>query len=256
MSRGLSVCVEMLFKPLPFLERLDGVAASGVGAYEFWGWDDKDLPAIAERARRLGLSCAGLVGSRGGPLVDLERRTDFVNGVRASIAAARTVGTTTLIATTGQALPEVDRARQHASIVAGLRAAAPIAADAGMTLVLEPLNTRVDHAGYYLETTAEGCAIVDEVGSPAVKLLYDAYHSAVMGEDIVAELRSNIARIGHIHMADAPGRHEPGTGEIDYRAFFAAVRESGYGGFVGLEFRPIGDHGPAVVATQALYQAR
>jgi hydroxypyruvate isomerase len=252
MFQGTSVCVEMIFRDLPFLERLDAVAAAGAPAYEFWRWGDKDLPAIAERARRLGLRCAGLVGSAGGPLVDPARREDFLRGLRESVAAARTVGATTLIATTGQALPDVERARQHASVVDGLRAAAPIAADAGVVLVLEPLNTRVDHAGYYLDTTAEGLQIVDEVGSPAVKLLFDAYHAAVMGEQIAAEVRAHAARIGHVHVADAPGRHELGSGQLDYRGFFDALAASGYEGYVGLEFRPTGDHAEAVRGAVAL----
>jgi hydroxypyruvate isomerase len=256
MIKGASVCVEMIFRDRPFLDRLDAVAAAGAPAYEFWRWADKDLPAVAERARRLGLRCAGLVGSGGGSLVDPARRDDFLQGLRDSIAAAGVVGATTLIATTGQALPGVERARQHASIVDGLRAAAPIAADAGVTLVLEPLNTLVDHAGYYLETTDEGCQIVDEVGSGAVRLLFDAYHAAVMGEQIEAEVRANAARIGHVHVADAPGRHEPGSGQVDYRRFFAALDGTGYPGWVGLEFRPTADHVEAVRDTIALLERR
>ena len=252
MISGGSVCVEMIFRDLPFLDRLEAVAATGAPAYEFWRWADKDLRAIAECARRLGLRCAGLVGSGGGPLVDPARREAFLQGLRESIEAARAVGATSLIATTGQALPDVERARQHASVVDGLRAAAPIAADAGVTLVLEPLNTRLDHAGYYLETTAEGVQIVDEVGSLAVRLLFDAYHAAVMGEDIEAEVRAQAARIGHVHVADAPGRHEPGTGQVAYGGFFAALARSAYDGWVGLEFRPLGDHHRAVVDTLGL----
>jgi hydroxypyruvate isomerase len=252
MGVPLSVCVEMLFRDLPFLERLDRVAETGAPAFEFWRWAEKDLPAVAERARRLGLRCAGLVGSGGGPLVDPARRRDFVDGVRASIQAARTVGATTLIATTGQALAGVERAAQHASIVEGLRASASLAEDAGMTLVLEPLNTLVDHAGYYLDTTAEGAQIVDAVGSPAVKLLFDAYHAAVMGEEIVAEVRAHVGRVGHVHVAGAPGRHELGRGQLDYRAFFDALAASGYEGYVGLEFRPTGDHAEAVAGALAL----
>jgi hydroxypyruvate isomerase len=244
--RGTSVCVEMIFRDLPFLERLDAVAATGAPAFEFWRWADKDLPAIAERARRLGLACAGLVGSVGGPLVDPARRDDFLTGLRGSIEAARTVGATTLIATTGQALPDVERARQHASIVDGLRAAAPIVEDAGVTLVLEPLNTKVDHIGYYLDTTAEGIQILEEVASPAVRLLFDAYHQAVMGEDIAAEVTAHANRIGHIHVADAPGRHELGSGEVDYPTFFTALAQTPYAGWVGLEFRPTADHAAAI----------
>jgi hydroxypyruvate isomerase len=252
MSLRVSVCVEMIFRDLPFLERLDHVAAVGAPAFEFWRWHDKELAAIGEKARALGLVCAGMSATGGGPLVDADRRDDFVAHLRASVEAARTVGTTTMIVTTGQALDGVEAAWQHGSIVDGLRAAAPIAEDAGITLVLEPLNTRVDHAGYYLDTTAEGRAIVDEVDSPAVRLLFDAYHAAVMGEDIVAELRANADVIGHVHVADAPGRHEPGTGTVDYAAFFAALAEVGYGGYVGLEYRPAGDHRAAVASTMVL----
>jgi hydroxypyruvate isomerase len=249
-----SVCVEMIFRDLPFLERLQRVAAVGAPAFEFWRWDDKDLPAIGERARALGLACAGFSGARGGPLVDPARREDFLSGLRGAVEGARVVGANKLIATTGQALEGVERARQHASVVEGLRAAAPIVADAGVTLVLEPLNTRVDHAGYYLDTTEEGVEIVEEVGSSAVRLLFDAYHAAVMGEDVAAELRAHVGRIGHVHVADAPGRHEPGTGQVDYRAFFDALDEVGYGGYVGLEYRPAGDHAEALRSTMTLLE--
>ena len=118
-----------------------------------------------------------------------------------------------------------------------------------MTLVLEPLNTRVDHAGYYLETTAEGVQIVDEVGSPAVRLLFDAYHAAVMGEDVAAEARAHAARIGHVHVADAPGRHEPGTGQVDYRGLLRRPGRERLRRLGRLEFRPVGDHHQAVVET-------
>lgn len=252
MSLRFSVCVEMIFRDLPFLDRLDAVGASGAEAYEFWRLDGKDLPAIADRASRLGLACAGLVGSDGGPLVDVHRRGDFLQGARRAIDAAQRVGTTTLIATVGQALPDVEREPQHESIVAGLRAAAPLLEDAGMTMVLEPLNTKVDHPGYYLHSTAEGLQIVDEVASPAVKILYDCYHAQIMEGDLIRTLTENRSRIGHVHLADNPGRHEPGTGEIAYRNVFAALDHASYPGYVGLEYRPIGDAAGSVRETIAL----
>lgn len=252
MSLRFSVCVEMIFRDLPFLDRLDQVAASGAPAYEFWGLDNKDLPAIAERARRLGLACAGVVGSGGGPLVDSARRSDFLRGIRRAVDAARLLETTSLIATVGQALPNVERARQHESIVAGLRAAAPILEDAGARIVLEPLNTKIDHPGYYLHSTAEGLQIVDEVGSPNVVLLYDCYHAQIMEGDLIRALTENLPKIGHVHLADNPGRHEPGTGEVAYRNVFAALDRGGYGGYVGLEYRPVADALTTVRDTLAL----
>jgi hydroxypyruvate isomerase len=252
MGLRFSACIEMIFKDLPFLERLDRVADSGIGAFEFWRWDNKDIPAIAQRAQALGLTCAALVGSSGGPLVDLERRDDFLVGLRGAVVAAQTLSATTLIVTTGQAIVGVEREKQHASIVEGLRAAEPIARDAGLVLVLEPLNTLIDHAGYYLDSTREGLDIVAEVGSPSVRLLYDIYHAQVMEGNLTRTLIGNLDRIAHVHVADLPGRHEPGTGEIAYRHLFSELSRAGYDGFVGLEFRPMGDHAAALESTIAL----
>jgi hydroxypyruvate isomerase len=252
MNLRFSVCVEMIFRDLPFLDRLDQVAASGAAAYEFWGLDGKDLPAIAGRAERLGLACAAIVGTGGIPLVDATRRAGFIRGVHQAIEAARRLGTTTLIATSGQELPGVERQRQHQAIVDALRAAAPILEDAGLTLVLEPLNTKVDHRGHYLYATAEGIQLLDEVDSPAVRLLYDCYHAQIMEGDLIRTLTDNLARIGHVHLADNPGRHEPGTGEIAYRNVFAALDRAGYAGYVGLEYRPVGDPLATVRDTLAL----
>jgi hydroxypyruvate isomerase len=246
-----SVCVEMIFREMPFPERLDAVAAVGAPAYEFWRWADKDIPGIAERAERLGLACAALSGAAGS-LVDPERRGEVLGALRGAVGVATSLGAPSVIVTTGQALEDVERARQHDSIVAHLRAAAPIAEDAGVTFVLEPLNTKVDHAGYYLHSTAEGLQIVDEVGSPSVKLLYDLYHAQVMEGDLIRTATENLDRIGHLHLADNPGRHEPGTGEIAYRGVLAALDRAGYGGYVGMENRPAGDAARSVRETIAL----
>lgn len=252
MAIRFSVCVEMIFRELPFLERLDQVAAAGASAFEFWRWADKDVPTIAERARRLGLACAAHTASTNVSLVDPGRRDEFLTGLRGGVDAARQLGTPTLIVTVGQALEGVERARQHDSIVAGLRSAAPIAAEAGVTLALEPLNTQVDHAGYYLGSTAEGLAIVDEVASPAVRLLYDLYHAQVAEGKLTRTATANLAKIAHLHVADCPGRHQPGTGELNYRNILAAIDAAGYQGYVGLEYRPSGDDMAALRSTLAL----
>lgn len=255
MSLKFSVCIEMIFRDQPFLDRLNLVAESRAAAYEFWRIDNRDLPAIAKRAKSLGIACAGVVGTGGVPLVDPARRDDFLAGLRRAIGAAHLLGTTTLIATTGQAIPGVERERQHEAIVGGLRAAAPLLEAAATTLVLEPLNTKIDHAGYFLDSTAEGLQIVDEVASPAVKLLYDCYHAQIMEGDLIRTIADNLAKIGHVHIADNPGRHEPGTGEIAYRNVFAALDRAGYGGYVGLEFRPREDPLSAVRKTLKLAEA-
>jgi len=107
-------------------------------------------------------------------------------------------------------------------------------------LVIEPLNVLVDHPGYYLTTSAEGFEILDEVDSPNVKLLYDIYHQQVTEGNLIATITSHIAQIAHFHVADVPGRHEPGTGEINWVNVLRAIDEAGYAGYVGLEYMPTG----------------
>ncbi len=254
MSIRFSACVEMIFRELPFAERLERVAAAGLPAFEFWRVADKDVEAIRARKTDLGLECAAFVGSGGVPLVEPERRPEFLAALRDAIGVARRLDTRTLLVTTGQAVPGRSREEQHAAVVAALREGARLAEDAGITLVLEPLNVLVDHRGYYLVTSAEGFQIVDEVGSPAVKLLYDVYHQQISEGNLIATITANVARIGHIHVADVPGRHEPGTGEIDYRNVFRAIDSAGYPGYVGLEYRPAADTATTLAAVKALAQ--
>jgi hydroxypyruvate isomerase len=252
MSLKLSVCVEMIFRELPFLERLDRVAAAGYPAFEFWRIADKDVEAIRAKQVALGLACATFVGTAGLSLVDPSRRAELLPALEEAIGVARKLDCRTLIATTGQALPDVPREAQHASVVAALKELAKPCEDRGVFLVLEPLNVLVDHKGYYLDRSAEAFQILDEVGSPAVKLLYDAYHQQVTEGNLIATTTANVAKIGHVHVADVPGRHEPGTGEVNYRNVFRALDAAGYAGYVGLEYRPLGNAESALAATKAL----
>ncbi len=241
MPLRFSVCVEMIFSDLPFEDRLDAVADAGFQAIEFWRWRNKDLQAIKKRADRLGLQIAAFVCEAPGSLVNPADRDGWVAGARESIDIACEIGVSTLIVTTGNELEDISRWAQHDSIVAGLRAVAPYAEQRGVTLVLEPLNVLVDHKGYYLYSSQEGFDIVRAVESPAVKLLYDIYHQQITEGFLIETIRQNIGLIGHFHVADVPGRHEPGTGEINYQNVFAAIDEAGYQGWVGLEFRPSAD---------------
>ena len=113
-----------------------------------------------------------------------------------------------------------------------------MAEEAEVTLVLEPLNILVDHPGYFLTSSREGFEIVEQVDSSAVKLLYDIYHQQITEGSLIATITSHIELIGHFHAADVPGRHEPGSGEINYANVLAAVDEAGYEGFIGLEYAP------------------
>ncbi|MEN6644845.1 MAG: TIM barrel protein [Armatimonadia bacterium] len=231
-----SVCIEMLFTDLDILERPAAVAAAGVPGIEFWGWKQKDLNAIKAKADAAGVKIAGFCVQTDAALVNPETTAEWVEDAKASIDEAKRLGVPSLIVTTGQEIEGMPRATQHAAVVAGLKGIAPYAEAAGITLVLEPLNVLVNHKGYYLATSDEGFEILDEVGSPRVKLLYDIYHQQITEGNLIDRITAGIDKIGHFHVADVPGRHEPGTGEINYRNVFAKIAELGSEGYVGLEF--------------------
>src|SRR5207248_2741249 len=147
----------------------------------------------------------------------------------------------TLLCTTGNEREGVPREEHRRLITRKLKAIVPALEDAGIMAVLEPLNILVDHAGYYLVTTEEGLQIIDEVGSPNVKLLFDIYHQQISEGNVIRNLTQNVAKIGHVHAADNPGRNEPGTGELNYSVIFRELDRAGYSGYVGLEYRPSKD---------------
>ena len=232
----LSVCIDALF-PGAFMQGLQVAAQCGYRRYEFWSWQEKDLPAVREKADELGLRhaacCVPFI-----PLTDPRRREEFAAGVRDSLEALRVLGGSLLIAQVG---PDTGapRQEQHRSIAEGLRRCAPMLEEAGAVLAIEPLNLRVDHAGYYLSGSDEAFALVGEAGSPAVKVLFDIYHQQITEGDLIRRLTGHIGSIGHLHAAGNPGRHEPDVGEISYPAVLAAAAQAGYSGCVGLEYRPL-----------------
>jgi len=240
----ISVCAEMVFDDEPFHKRITRAAEVGADAVEFWGWREKDLAAIETAATEADIPIVGCVADA--PLTDPARTDDAIARVREAIDAAATMGCPNLIATTGQDQAGIDRATQHDNIVDVLSTVVPAATDADVTIVLEPLNTIVDHPGYYLTASQEGFDIVDEVDSPNVKLLYDVYHQQITEGNIIQTVTENLDQIGHIHMADVPGRHEPGTGELNYTHILSALEDAGYDGYVGCEFSPIGDPEDAI----------
>jgi hydroxypyruvate isomerase len=251
----LSACIEAVFTKAPFEQRLDEVKAAGLTVFEFWGWRNHDLDALARKKAETGLELAGFSCETGGPLVASGSAQAFIPALKDSIGAAKKLGCSRLIVTVGNELQDVSRSDQHKNIVAALKAGAPVCEDAGITLVLEPLNVLVNHKGYFLASSTEGFQILDEVGSPNVKLLFDIYHQQITEGNLIQNITRNISKIGHFHVADVPGRHEPGTGEINYGNVFRAIVKAGYTGCLGLEMWPTIDHATAVRQTLALFNA-
>lgn len=239
----LSPCIEMFWPGTDFVSRIPRVAALGFPVFEFWGWWDKDIDAIERAAKDNGLTvttfCVKTAFSGDvPPLLLPSGREPFVQAVKDAVQVASRLKCERLIVTTGSDLAGVAHAEQHAACVGAFKAAAPVAEDAGVTLVLEPLNLLVDHAGYFLSTSAEGFEIVGEVASPAVKLLFDIYHQQITEGNLTLNITRHIDKIGHFHVANHPGRHEPAIGEINYGHIFGEIARTSYDGYLGLEFSP------------------
>ncbi|MEF8853861.1 MAG: TIM barrel protein [Haloarculaceae archaeon] len=233
-----SVCLEMVLNDEPFHERVARAANLGADGVEFWGWREKDLDAIRAATAAHDVPIVGCTA--GGTLTDPDWVDEAAGTVRESIRVAAELNCRNLIVTTGSEQDGFDRSTQHDAVVDVLSAVTPDAEAAEVTLVLEPLNTAVDHPGYYLTSSSEGFEIVDEVGSERVRLLYDVYHQQITEGNIIQTVTENVDRIGHIHVADVPGRHEPGTGELNYPHIVSAIEDAGYDGYVGCEFSPLG----------------
>lgn len=235
-----SACIEWLFaaEAPDFADRIRAAKAAELDAVEFWRFSNKDLDRVEAALRETGLPLAGILCEPIAPLTNPASHDTFLEGVKTSLAVAQRLGAGVLIAQAGDDQPGVSRAIQHAAIVKVLKDAARILEGTGVVLALEPLNDRVDHPGYFLTSTEEGLDIIDEIGRPEVRLIYDIYHSAVMGEEIAEVLEGRLDRVVHVHLADAPGRGEPGSGAMDWADRLEWLEAHGYDGYVGLEYRP------------------
>jgi hydroxypyruvate isomerase len=248
----LSACIEMIYRELPMDERIARVAAMGLPAFEFWSWTNKDLPAIAAAMARHHLAVSSFAYASPGAIVDPANHAAFLQHFDGVLAAADTLDCRTVIVTVGQELPQVARPAQHAAIVAALQALAPRARQHGITIVVEPLNILVNHKGYYLSTSEESFQVIDEVGSPAIKVLFDVYHQQITEGNLINNITTYFDKIGHFHVADNPGRNEPGTGEINYANVLRVIDGLGYAGYVGLEYRPRADADASLAQTKAI----
>ncbi len=239
----LSVTWGMVGK-LPVPEAFSVLEALGYQGYEMFNWrDEKLFEAIREESRKHSLECACIVANKGVTakdcgLVNPKERGQFLREMETAIRAAQQIGTRSLVVLTGNEAAGLSREAMMESAVAGLKEAAPMLEKAGITAVVEILNTLVNHAGYFLYFVRDGVRLVEAVRSPNVKLLFDFYHVQVMEGNLIQNFTKNLAHIGHVHIGDVPGRHQPGTGEIHYPRIFRAIHESGYTGFVSPEYSP------------------
>ncbi len=247
-----SVCIETMFLSMPFEQRMEHVVAQGFPAIEFWSREGKDMNITQALAGALRIDVAAFTGSTAS-LVDLAQHARFEHDIIHAASLAVDLSCSNLVVHSGPMLPDVPRARQHENIVRALRKVEPIAKDAGVTLLLEPLNP-IENPGNYLTFSSEGFQIIREVGSPSVRLLFNIYHQQITEGNLTARILKNLDLIGYVRVADVPGRHEPGTGEINYPYIFKVLRARNYKGYVGLEYTPLADTIASLRAIRALVQ--
>lgn len=222
-------------------DRVRAAAAAGVPAVEIWGWRSKDVDGLGAALAETGVVLQTMCVDPMGAIVDPSTHQAFLGAVADAATVAERLGCPCLVVTAGDTRSGVAASEQRAAIVTALTAAAGVLADRDVTLLLENLNSRVDHVGTFLDSTVEALDIVAEVASPRVRMLYDHYHSIVMDEDPAALLDGRIDLVGHVQIADTPGRNEPGTGRIDWMEQMSILRRVGYDGRLGLEYHPTGE---------------
>ena len=252
---SLSACIEWQFAEagsgLP--DRIRAVKDAGLHHAEFHLWRDKDMAGVADALNETGITLTGFCVDPRRSIVDPAEHEEMLQAVSDTIAEARKVGSPPLIIASGFRVEGVSEEDHFANAVSVLKRAAKMAEDAGVMLVLEPLNTQL-FAQMYLVSTPLALDIIEAVDSPNLKLLYDVHHSAVMGENLKEVLAGRMHLVAHVQVAGTPGRNEPGTGDLDWKQIVADLDELGYRGPLGLEYMPTMPMDESIAATrEAMY---
>lgn len=242
-----SANITMLFQEVPFMARFAAAAGAGFKAVEFMFPYEYPVESLQKELaeNRLKLVLFNLpagnwnAGDRG-IAVDPARQAEFQAGVLKAAEYAKALGVPQVNCLVGKRLPDVPAAEQHRTMMENLRFAAEQLAKIGVRLLVEPLNSK-DMPGFALNTTSQVLELLDEVGHANAFLQYDVYHAQRMEGELANILRSQLARVAHIQIADNPGRHQPGTGEVNYRWLLADFDAAGFTGYVGLEYIPAGE---------------
>lgn len=234
----------MLFTEAPFLERFERASKAGFKAVEFlfpYAFSATEIKELLDR-HQLKLVLHNLpagdwdAGERG-IACHPDRVDEFRNGVTKAIEYAKVLGVQQLNCLAGKTPEGVDQKVLHATFVENLRFAAAELKKANLNLLIEPINT-FDIPGFFLSTTKQASEVLAEVGASNLLIQYDIYHAQRMEGELANTIEKNLSKIGHIQLADNPGRNEPGTGEINYAYLFKFLDRIGYQGWIGCEYKP------------------
>jgi hydroxypyruvate isomerase len=242
----LAANLTLLFGESDFLDRFEAAASAGFRGVEFlfpYAYDAQELKARLRDHRLVqvlhNLPAGNWTAGERGIACHPDRVDEFKAGVGQAIAYAAALDCNRVNCLAGILPPQVNPADARETLVQNLRYAAPRLQSAGIRLLIEPINTR-DVPGFFLSGTAQAIEIIDAVGSDNLQLQYDIYHMQIMEGEVAATIERLLPRIGHLQLADVPGRHEPGTGAIDFGSLLSHIDRVGYTGWIGCEYVPAG----------------
>ncbi|MGA3327005.1 MAG: TIM barrel protein [Terriglobia bacterium] len=255
----ISIMLWTVWGKLPFEERLEKVAEAGYHAVELVGeysrrdskWTEDDFRRYNKKRAELGITFDTTAGMRHG-VGDPSVREALLADLREQLKIMEKIECQQLIVMSGNVVPGLSPQAQHDSCVEGLKRAAELVEGKGVTLLLENIDLE-ENPHYYMWSVPEAFKIIEEVNHPQVKFLYDFFHAQISGGNLIANLQRHADKVGLIHIADVPGRHEPGTGEINYLNIYKKLGELNYNRYVAMEFRPSGD--PVKILAHARQEA-
>lgn len=234
-----AVNVEMWYGGKSFMEKIELAAQYGYPAIEFWPYENKDIPAAAKLLKEKNVAVSQFTAWPFGKILNNPASThdDFVRKIEESCDIADQLDCSLFTVVIGDDIAGVSKAEMHAAAIKGLKRAAPICEKRKKTIIIEPMNPR-NHPNHCLYGGDDAIAICKAVGSQSVKINWDLYHMQIVDGDLCMRMREGWDYIGYLQLADNPGRHEPGTGELNYARVFQEIKALKYAGYVGLECSP------------------
>lgn len=240
-----SACIDMMFAYKDFYDRFEEVKKCGIPAVEFWKWSNKDISRVKSELEKNSLSLSifnidcrdeklSYDLSRG--ILNSGRCNELVEAFHESLEVYRELSASAMIVLIGETRYDISKEQQDKNILDCLLAVKPYAEKENVNLIVEPLNA-TDRKNYYMPYSKPLFDILEAVDSPNIKMLFDIYHQQMTEGHLCESIDMQISRIGHFHVADCPGRHEPGTGEINYPNVLSHIASLSYDGYIGLEYR-------------------
>lgn len=231
-------------KKAPMLEKIEKAHADGFDAIEFWAYGNEDIDAIAAKCQELDMQVTNFT-AWGASITAGENIDEFEEGIKEAINVARKLDAKKMTVVAHKWSEGVSREDQIKHYTAALKRVAPLCEEAGVMIIIEPFNP-VDHGKNLLNGSQLAVEICREVDSPMIKINWDFYHMQLSEGALITYLKRGFDQVGYLQLGDTPGRNQPGTGELNYRAILKAAYDLGYRGYVGVECRPKGTEQEAI----------